>query len=316
MPFIGQEPITGAYHVLDDITTSATATYNLQLNSGAFSPATANQLLVSLNGVIQKPGSSFTISGSQITFSSALTPSDSIDFIIALGDVLSVGTPTDGSVTSSKLATGAAVANIGTNGIGATQLNLADNYTFTGTIKTTNGMDLLATRDDSSAINYSSDVNIIDLTSYQSSYDTFFVDLTFHHTGSSGSTHVYLKGENNSGTNLNLRFISHGYSQDSSQAIPHNGTGSYFRPTFAVQGGTTASHKFYIHNSRDSDGALSAHLAGNSYWYREGSGATAANFAAYVDNGDKFGYIDLNADQVTSAGGESGKVYMRLYGVK
>ena len=107
MPFIGQEPITGAYHVLDAITASATATYNLQLNSGAFSPATANQLLVSLNGVIQKPGSSFTISGSQITFSSALTSSDSIDFIIALGDVLNVGTPTDGSVSTAKLATDA-----------------------------------------------------------------------------------------------------------------------------------------------------------------------------------------------------------------
>ena len=104
MPFIGQEPITGAYHVLDSITTSATATYNLQLNSGAFSPATANQLLVSLNGVIQKPGSSFTVSGSTITFSSALTSSDSIDFIIALGDVLSVGTPTDGSVATAKIA--------------------------------------------------------------------------------------------------------------------------------------------------------------------------------------------------------------------
>ena len=108
MPFIGQEPLTGAYHVLDDITTSATATYNLQLNSAAFSPATANQLLVSLNGVIQKPGSSFTISGSQITFSSALTSSDSIDFIMALGDVLSVGTPTDGSVTDAKIAAMAA----------------------------------------------------------------------------------------------------------------------------------------------------------------------------------------------------------------
>ena len=104
MPFIGQEPLTGAYHVLDAITTSATATYNLQLNSGAFSPATANQLLVSLNGVIQKPGSSFTISGSQITFSSTLSSSDSIDFIIALGDVLNVGTPTDGSVSTAKIA--------------------------------------------------------------------------------------------------------------------------------------------------------------------------------------------------------------------
>ena len=316
MPFIGQQPLHGAYSKLDAITTSATATYNLLLGGVAYSPESANHLLVSLNGVIQAPVDSFTVSGSTITFASALTSSDSIDFILALGNVLDIGTPSDGTVTAAKLATGAAVANIGTNGIGATQLNLADNYTFTGTIKTTNGMDLLATRDDSSAINYSSDVNIIDLTSYQSSYDTFFVDFTFHHTSSSGSSHLYLKGENNSGTNLNLRFISHGYSQDSSQAIPHNGTGSYFRPTFAVQGGTTASHKFYIHNSRDSDGALSAHLAGNSYWYREGSGATAANFAAYVDNADKFGYIDLNADQLSSGGGETGKVYMRLYGVK
>ena len=107
MPFIGQSPLTGAYHVLDAITATATATYNLQLNSGAFSPATANQLLVSLNGVIQKPGSSFTISGSQIAFSSALTSSDSIDFIIALGDVLNVGTPTDGTVSTSKIANSA-----------------------------------------------------------------------------------------------------------------------------------------------------------------------------------------------------------------
>ena len=38
MPFIGQEPQIGAYHVLDSITASATATYNLQLNGGAFSP--------------------------------------------------------------------------------------------------------------------------------------------------------------------------------------------------------------------------------------------------------------------------------------
>ena len=53
MPFIGQQPITGAYSVLDDITTSATATYNLQLNGGAYSPASANNLLVSLNGVIR-----------------------------------------------------------------------------------------------------------------------------------------------------------------------------------------------------------------------------------------------------------------------
>ena len=104
MPFIGQEPQIGAYHVLDSITASATATYNLQLNGAAFSPASANHLLVSLNGVLQKPGASFNVSGSQITFSSALTSSDNINFIMALGNVLDLGTPTDGSVTIAKIA--------------------------------------------------------------------------------------------------------------------------------------------------------------------------------------------------------------------
>ena len=141
MPFIGQEPLTGAYHVLDSITASATATYNLQLNSGAFSPASANQLLVSLNGVIQKPGSSFTISGSQITFSSALTSSDSIDFIIALGDVLSVGTPTDGTVTTNKIANDAVTgAKIENNPTIAGNLGVNGITTSTGTIVASSGV--------------------------------------------------------------------------------------------------------------------------------------------------------------------------------
>jgi len=107
MPFIGQQPITGAYHKLDSITTSATATYNLQLNGGAYSPTSANHLLVSLNGVMQAPQDSFTVSGSQITFASALTSSDNIDFIMALGDVLDIGVPSDGAVNTSQLANSA-----------------------------------------------------------------------------------------------------------------------------------------------------------------------------------------------------------------
>ena len=46
---------------------------------------------------------SFTVSGSQITFDSALTSSDSIDFIMAYGDVLNIGTPSDGSVNTTQL---------------------------------------------------------------------------------------------------------------------------------------------------------------------------------------------------------------------
>jgi len=107
MPFIGQQPITGAYSQLDAITASATATYNLLLNGGAYSPASANHLLVSLNGVMQAPQDSFTVSGSTITFASALTSSDNIDFIMALGDVLNIGTPSDGTVTAAKIGSGA-----------------------------------------------------------------------------------------------------------------------------------------------------------------------------------------------------------------
>ena len=104
MPYIGKSPSVGGFHKLDNLTASATATYALTLGGGAFFPESANQLLVSLNGVIQAPQDSFTISGSNIVFASALTSNDSIDFIMALGDVLNVGTPSDASVTTAKLA--------------------------------------------------------------------------------------------------------------------------------------------------------------------------------------------------------------------
>jgi len=119
MPFIGTQPEVGGYSVLDALTASATASYTLQKDSANFSPSSANQLLVSLNGVIQKPGTSFTVSGSTLTFSSALSSSDSIDFILAMGEPLLIGTPSDGTVTSAKLDTNIAVG--GTFGVtGAT----------------------------------------------------------------------------------------------------------------------------------------------------------------------------------------------------
>lgn len=103
MPFIGKQPAVGAYSKLDAITTSATATYNLTLDSGAYYPSSANHLLVSLNGVMQAPQDSFTINGATIVFASTLASTDTIDFIMALGDVLDIGTPSDGTVTTAKM---------------------------------------------------------------------------------------------------------------------------------------------------------------------------------------------------------------------
>ena len=111
MAYIGKQPTVGNFVKLDSITTSATTTFNL-LNGGvAYSPQSANHCIVSLNGVIQSPNTSFTISGSTIVFASALTASDVIDFILVLGDVLNIGTPSDATVgfakVTSNLITGA-----------------------------------------------------------------------------------------------------------------------------------------------------------------------------------------------------------------
>jgi len=68
---------------LDSITTAnSTASYALQLGGSSYEPAFANSLIVSLNGVIQEPGSSFTVSGSNIVFDEQLQSDDVIDFIV------------------------------------------------------------------------------------------------------------------------------------------------------------------------------------------------------------------------------------------
>jgi len=103
MPYIGKQPLTGAYQLCDTITTSATATYNLLVGGSAVIPGSAQNCIVSLNGVIQAPVSAYTVSGSTIVFSSTLSATDVIDFILILGNVFDIGTPTNGTVTPSSI---------------------------------------------------------------------------------------------------------------------------------------------------------------------------------------------------------------------
>jgi len=105
MAYIGKQPTVGNFQVCDAITVvNGQAAYTMQVSSANVEPENANHMLVSLNGVLQKPGSSFTISGATITFASNLATGDVIDFIILLGNVLDIGTPSDGTVTNAKLA--------------------------------------------------------------------------------------------------------------------------------------------------------------------------------------------------------------------
>ena len=91
-----------------DAITPSTATgagpYNLTQNSVAFVPASADSLVISIDGVIQY--GNFTISGSTVTFSAALNDSNTCDFIYQMGTGL-LNTPVDGSVNTAQLASNA-----------------------------------------------------------------------------------------------------------------------------------------------------------------------------------------------------------------
>jgi len=114
---------------LDDISGSfngSTATFNLTVSSAGVSPVTAQQLLISVGGVMQNPSDDFTVSGTTITFTTA--PSAGLTFFgVLLGQALSLNTVADGSVTISSLKAGTAGVGIQSAGaaigVGITQLN-------------------------------------------------------------------------------------------------------------------------------------------------------------------------------------------------
>ena len=71
------------------------------MNGTAVSPGNEANCIISISGVVQDPAA-FTISGSQITFSSNPANSDTF-FGTILGDVFGIGTPTDSTVTAASL---------------------------------------------------------------------------------------------------------------------------------------------------------------------------------------------------------------------
>ena len=110
MAYIGQQPVVGRYILLDQISGSfngTTSGFTMSTAGGVqgVKPGLAQNVLLSLGGVIQQPGVDYTISGSGITFT---TPpvSGTTFFATVLGDAQSVGTPSDGTVTPASIAAG------------------------------------------------------------------------------------------------------------------------------------------------------------------------------------------------------------------
>ena len=106
MAYIGRQNLGGAYRQLDDISSGfdgSDTTHTMQVNSQNVTVGDVNQIILSLGGVIQKPGTDFTISGSTLTFTTAPAANTSFFAILLGSDNGGTVTPTDGSVTTAKI---------------------------------------------------------------------------------------------------------------------------------------------------------------------------------------------------------------------
>ena len=105
--YIGNTRQIGQYRKMDSLSfDGSTTSFPITVGGTAFAPPTAFSMIVVLNGEMQNPGVDFSISSSTISFATApvaLTPF----FGIIMGDTLYTGTPSDATVTNSKIATGA-----------------------------------------------------------------------------------------------------------------------------------------------------------------------------------------------------------------
>jgi len=106
LAYIGAEPLVGNYSKLDDISSGfngSTTDFTLQVGSVNVTPPQETTMIISVGGLIQEPVTAYTVSGSTISFTSA--PAAGAGFFgVLLGDSLSIGIPSDGTVTAAKFA--------------------------------------------------------------------------------------------------------------------------------------------------------------------------------------------------------------------
>ena len=246
MAYIGRPSIVGNFVKLDAITAvNGQAAYTMQNNSVNFTDySTVNQFLVSLNGTIQSPGSSFTVSGSTLTFASNLSTGDVIDFIIVFGNSLSAGVPTDDTVSTAKIVDDAVTAAKINNDIisGSTELasEPADTDEFlvsdAGTLK----------RIDYSYIKPSSDFVFISTTTISSSVAQ--VDIDYDYSTYKQIFHFIEGIQGDADTNIYARFKVSG-SIDTSSVYSSNTVKKYYNGfDSATYGGNNQSYLYVTDN--------------------------------------------------------------------
>ena len=107
MAYIGrQSGQIGNYIRCNTITPDgSTTTFALTnvLDNAAVAPGSENNVLCSISGVMQAPSTAFTINGTNIVFSEAPDATDTVDFVLVLGETVAIGTPSNDTVSTAHL---------------------------------------------------------------------------------------------------------------------------------------------------------------------------------------------------------------------
>lgn len=97
MSYIGLQPTVGSYSKLDNLAPlfdGTTTTFTLQVGGFPVVAGSPQNLLISIDGVLQEPGVAYTVFADQIQFGTAPASGQSF-FGIRLGHVMNLGTPSD-----------------------------------------------------------------------------------------------------------------------------------------------------------------------------------------------------------------------------
>ena len=253
-------------------------------------PASAQQLIVSVNGVIQKPnaGSSqpsegFAVSGNDIIFSAA-PPSGADYFITTQGSAVSVGTPSDNTVSTAK------IQNLAVTGDKvATNLDLADNKKIR--FGTGNDLEL-----------------------YHDGTNSYIVNTT----GSLKVREDNIDFQNGAGTENLAKFAANGavslYYDNSKKFETYSG-GVEVKGNLWIQDGSVSDNRIALGTGGDFniwfDGTNShiSSAAGVTYidsqltWFRDGAGSE--NYCLMQSNAEVSLYYDNSKKLETGSGGIS-----------
>jgi hypothetical protein len=115
MAYVGQQPQYGDYKKLDSISSSFNGVLTqFEITSGG-TPVyinSANQLIISVNGVVCEPGVAFDVgtTPTSLVFLQGAPPTGSTFFGVLLSTAIDIGAPGDGTVSSLKLQANAVTA--------------------------------------------------------------------------------------------------------------------------------------------------------------------------------------------------------------